>query len=68
LIVQASSPNVTRIAQMARVAEDAGADAISLVNTFVAMANRSRNPQAPHRQMSRRAVWSGHQAIALRMV
>jgi dihydroorotate dehydrogenase (NAD+) catalytic subunit len=32
------SPNVTSIAQMARVAEDAGADAISLVNTFIAMA------------------------------
>ncbi|MBZ5597747.1 MAG: dihydroorotate dehydrogenase [Acidobacteriia bacterium] len=32
------SPNVTSIAQMARVAEEAGADAISLVNTFVAMA------------------------------
>jgi dihydroorotate dehydrogenase (NAD+) catalytic subunit len=32
------SPNVTSIAQMARVAENAGADAISLVNTFVAMA------------------------------
>jgi dihydroorotate dehydrogenase (NAD+) catalytic subunit len=32
------SPNVTSIAQMARIAEEAGADAISLVNTFVAMA------------------------------
>ncbi len=32
------SPNVTSIAQMAQVAEGAGADAISLVNTFVAMA------------------------------
>jgi dihydroorotate dehydrogenase (NAD+) catalytic subunit len=32
------SPNVTSIAQMARVAEDAGADALSLVNTFLAMA------------------------------
>ena len=32
------SPNVTSIPQMARAAEDAGADAISLVNTFVAMA------------------------------
>src|SRR5437762_4381677 len=31
------SPNVTSIAQMARVAEEAGADAVSLVNTFVAM-------------------------------
>jgi dihydroorotate dehydrogenase (NAD+) catalytic subunit len=32
------SPNVTSIAQMAHVAEEAGADAISLVNTFLAMA------------------------------
>jgi dihydroorotate dehydrogenase (NAD+) catalytic subunit len=32
------SPNVTSIVQMAQVAESAGADAISLVNTFVAMA------------------------------
>jgi dihydroorotate dehydrogenase (NAD+) catalytic subunit len=32
------SPNVTSIAQMARVAEEAGADVLSLVNTFVAMA------------------------------
>src|SRR5881227_36276 len=32
------SPNVTSIAQMAHVAQEAGADAISLVNTFVALA------------------------------
>ena len=32
------SPNVTSIAQMGHIAEEAGADAISLVNTFVAMA------------------------------
>ena len=32
------SPNVTSIAQMAYVAQEAGADAISLVNTFLAMA------------------------------
>jgi dihydroorotate dehydrogenase (NAD+) catalytic subunit len=32
------SPNVTDIARMARAAEDAGADAVSLVNTFLAMA------------------------------
>ena len=31
------SPNVTSIPRMARAAENAGADAISLVNTFVAM-------------------------------
>src|SRR5512140_2251916 len=32
------SPNVTSIPQMARAAADAGADALSLVNTFVALA------------------------------
>jgi dihydroorotate dehydrogenase (NAD+) catalytic subunit len=32
------SPNVTSIGQMARVAQDAGADAVSLVNTFVSLA------------------------------
>ena len=32
------SPNVTSIAQMAYIAQEAGADALSLVNTFVAMA------------------------------
>jgi dihydroorotate dehydrogenase (NAD+) catalytic subunit len=32
------SPNVTSIAQMAHITEEAGADAISLVNTFIAMA------------------------------
>jgi len=37
-IIVKLSPNVTSIAQMARAAENAGADALSLVNTFVAMA------------------------------
>lgn len=32
------SPNVTSMAAMARVAEEAGADAVSLVNTFVSLA------------------------------
>jgi len=32
------SPNVTSISHMARVAQDAGADAVSLTNTFLAMA------------------------------
>jgi dihydroorotate dehydrogenase (NAD+) catalytic subunit len=41
------SPNVTSMAQMARVAQEAGADAISLVNTFVAMAidSETRKPR-----------------------
>lgn len=32
------SPNVTSIGQMAKVAEESGADAVSLVNTFVSLA------------------------------
>jgi dihydroorotate dehydrogenase (NAD+) catalytic subunit len=41
------SPNVTSIAQMAHVAQEAGADAISLINTFVAMAidSETRKPR-----------------------
>jgi dihydroorotate dehydrogenase (NAD+) catalytic subunit len=41
------SPNVTSMAQMARVAQEAGADALSLVNTFVAMAidTETRKPR-----------------------
>ena len=43
------SPNVTSIAHMARVAEEAGADVISLVNTFVGMAIdvETRKPRLP---------------------
>jgi dihydroorotate dehydrogenase (NAD+) catalytic subunit len=41
------SPNVTSIPRMARVAAEAGADALSLVNTFVALAidAKSRRPR-----------------------
>lgn len=41
------SPNVTSIGQMAHVAQEAGADVISLVNTFVAMSIdiQSRKPR-----------------------
>ncbi|HTM49541.1 MAG TPA: dihydroorotate dehydrogenase [Bryobacteraceae bacterium] len=41
------SPNVARIEPLARAAEQAGADAISLVNTFVALAidPRARRPR-----------------------
>jgi dihydroorotate dehydrogenase (NAD+) catalytic subunit len=37
-IIVKLSPNVTSIARMARVAEDAGAQGLSLVNTFLSMA------------------------------
>jgi dihydroorotate dehydrogenase (NAD+) catalytic subunit len=41
------SPNVTSIAQMAHIAQDAGASAVSLVNTFLAMAidPKTRKPR-----------------------
>jgi dihydroorotate dehydrogenase (NAD+) catalytic subunit len=41
------SPNVTSIAKMAKVAADAGADALSLVNTFLAMSidTETRKPR-----------------------
>ena len=44
------SPNVTNIPLMARAAENAGADAISLINTFVAMAidAETRRPRISH--------------------
>ena len=59
------SPNVTSIAQMAYVAQEAGADALSLINTFVAMAidPETRKPRIAN-------VTSGPaiKPIALRMV
>ena len=62
------SPNVTDIAQMARAAEEAGADAISLINTVQAMAvdARTRKPKvgAGMGGLSGPAV----KPIALRMV
>ncbi len=37
-IIAKLSPNVTDIAEIAQAAEEGGADAVSLVNTFTAMA------------------------------
>ena len=62
------SPNVTSIPEVARAAEDAGADVISLVNTFVAMAI---DPEARRPRISNvTAGLSGPaiKPIALRMV
>ena len=46
-VIPKLTPNVTDVASFARAAEDAGADAISLVNTFLAMAIdvRTRRPK-----------------------
>ena len=56
------SPNVTSIGQMARVSADAGADALSVANTFRAMSIdiETRRPRLSKRD--RRTVRSGHQA------
>ncbi len=56
------SPNVTSIAQMAHIAQEAGADAVSLVNTFIGHGHRRRHAQAPHRQRHRRDSPARHQA------
>ncbi len=67
-IIVKLSPNVTSIAQMAYVAQEAGADAISLVNTFLAMAI---NPQTRRPRIANvTAGLSGPaiKPIALRMV
>jgi dihydroorotate dehydrogenase (NAD+) catalytic subunit len=62
------SPNVAAIEPFARVAEQSGADAISLVNTFVALAidSRTRKPRigAGYGGLSGPAI----KPIALRMV
>jgi dihydroorotate dehydrogenase (NAD+) catalytic subunit len=62
------SPNVTAIEPFARIAEQSGADAISLINTFVALAidSKSRRPRigAGYGGLSGPAI----KPIALRMV
>jgi dihydroorotate dehydrogenase (NAD+) catalytic subunit len=68
LVVVKLSPNVARIEPLARAAEEAGADAISLVNTFVSLAvdARTRRPRigAGFGGLSGPAI----KPIALRMV
>ncbi|MCL4795495.1 MAG: dihydroorotate dehydrogenase [Bryobacteraceae bacterium] len=62
------SPNVAAIAPLARAAEDAGADALSLVNTFISLAIdiRTRKPRlgAGYGGLSGPAI----KPVALRMV
>ena len=62
------SPNVTSIAQMARVAEEAGADAISLVNTFVAMAIDAETRRPRIANVTAGLSGPAIKPIALRMV
>jgi dihydroorotate dehydrogenase (NAD+) catalytic subunit len=74
------TPNVTSVASFARAAEDAGADAISLVNTFLAMAIdvETRRPKLSNvmgglsgpaiRPIAVRMVYECRQAVAIPIV
>ncbi len=74
------TPNVTDVASFARAAEDAGADAISLVNTFLAMAIDidTRRPKLTNvmgglsgpaiRPIAVRMVYECHQAVKLPII
>ncbi len=74
------TPNVTDPASFARASEDAGADAISLVNTFLAMAIdvETRKPKLTNvmgglsgpaiRPIAVRMVWECRQAVKLPII
>jgi dihydroorotate dehydrogenase (NAD+) catalytic subunit len=62
------SPNVTSVAQMAKVAERAGADAVSLVNTFLGMAIDAETRQPTIRNVTGGLSGPAIKPIALRMV
>jgi dihydroorotate dehydrogenase (NAD+) catalytic subunit len=76
-VIPKLTPNVTDPASFARAAEDAGADAISLVNTFLAMAIdvETRRPKLSNimgglsgpaiRPIAVRMVWECRQAVKL---
>jgi dihydroorotate dehydrogenase (NAD+) catalytic subunit len=74
------SPNVTSIPRMARAAEDAGADAISLVNTFIGMAidSETRRPRIANvtaglsgpaiKPIALRMVWEAAQTVRIPVI
>jgi dihydroorotate dehydrogenase (NAD+) catalytic subunit len=62
------SPNVTSIAQMAHVAQEAGADAVSLVNTFLAMAIDAETRKPRIANVTAGLSGPAIKPIALRMV
>ncbi|HEY0786302.1 MAG TPA: dihydroorotate dehydrogenase [Acidobacteriaceae bacterium] len=74
------SPNVTSIAAMARCAEESGADALSLVNTFLALSIdiKTRRPRIANvtgglsgpaiKPIALRMVWEASQAVKIPVV
>jgi len=79
-VIPKLTPNVTDVASFARASEEAGADAISLVNTFLAMAIdvETRKPKLSNvlgglsgpaiRPIAVRMVWECHQAVKLPII
>lgn len=74
------SPNVTSVAQMARVAEAAGADALSLINTFVSLVIdvKTRRPRIANvtgglsgpaiKPIAVRMVWEAAHAVKIPVI
>src|SRR5918911_1386439 len=79
-IIPKLTPNVTDVASFARAAEDAGADAVSLVNTFLAMVIdiETRRPKISNvvgglsgpaiRPIAVRMVYECHQVVKLPII
>lgn len=79
-VIPKLSPNVTDIAEMARAVEDAGADAISLVNTFLGMAIdiQRRRPVLANtfgglsgpaiKPIALRMVWQVYEAVSVPLI
>src|ERR687896_2462702 len=79
-VIPKLTPNVTDVASFARAAEEAGADAISLVNTFLAMAIdvETRRPKISNvmgglsgpaiRPIAVRMVWECYQLVKIPII
>jgi dihydroorotate dehydrogenase (NAD+) catalytic subunit len=79
-VIPKLTPNVTDVASFARAAEEAGADAVSLVNTFLAMAIdvETRRPRLSNivgglsgpaiRPIAVRMVYECHQAVRIPVI
>ena len=79
-VIPKLTPNVTDVASFARAAEDAGADAVSLVNTFLALAIdvETRRPRITNvlgglsgpaiRPIAVRMVWECYQLVKIPII
>ncbi len=79
-VIPKLTPNVTSVASFARAAEDAGADAVSLINTFLAMAIdvETRRPKLTNvvgglsgpgiRPIAVRMVWDCYRAVKIPII